>query len=84
VAQRAEPKTQPRSLPLNEAQRQLWTLAQLSEAGSLAYHVPIVLKLTGQLDMDALTQSIQYLVDRHEALRTTFPTGDEQIIWGSN
>lgn len=71
----------PRTAPLSEAQKQLWTLAQLSPGGSLAYHVPLNLMLRGPLRLDALRQTVQTLVDRHEALRTTIDgAGQLQLI----
>ena len=56
--------------PLSEAQKQLFTLAQISREGSLAYHVPLNLVLRGPLHLGCLRQAVQALVDRHEALRT--------------
>ncbi|MCB0164082.1 MAG: amino acid adenylation domain-containing protein [Anaerolineae bacterium] len=37
-----------------------------------AYNIPAVWRLRGPLDLGALQQSLQALVDRHEALRTRF------------
>jgi amino acid adenylation domain-containing protein/FkbH-like protein len=59
------------SLPLSGAQLRLWFIDQLEEAGS-AYHVPLGLKLRGQLDQTALRAALDGLLQRHEALRTTF------------
>ncbi|MDE9552069.1 amino acid adenylation domain-containing protein [Xenorhabdus bovienii] len=59
-------------LPLSFAQQRLWFLSQLDPAASLAYHMSVVLRLTGQLDRDALTTALDRLVTRHESLRTRF------------
>ncbi|WP_275346325.1 non-ribosomal peptide synthetase [Xenorhabdus bovienii] len=59
-------------LPLSFAQQRLWFLSQLDPAASLAYHMSVVLRLTGQLDRDALTTALDRLVARHESLRTRF------------
>ncbi|MDJ0598495.1 MAG: aminotransferase class III-fold pyridoxal phosphate-dependent enzyme [Crocosphaera sp.] len=56
-------------IPLTLAQKQLWTLAQLQEEGSVAYNDSLRLELTGKLDIKALNQAIQTIVNRHEALR---------------
>ncbi|HEU4535900.1 MAG TPA: condensation domain-containing protein, partial [Polyangiaceae bacterium] len=67
----------PRRLPLTEAQRQLWTLAQLSPAGSVAYNLVNALELRGPVRIDALGQALQQLAARHEAIRTVILPGGE-------
>nr|WP_253900126.1 non-ribosomal peptide synthetase [Corallococcus carmarthensis] len=61
----------PASLPLSFAQQRLWFIDQL-EPGSSLYNVPTLVRLEGDLDAGALDQSLRELVQRHEALRTTF------------
>ncbi|WP_164003037.1 non-ribosomal peptide synthetase, partial [Pyxidicoccus caerfyrddinensis] len=58
-------------LPLSFAQQRLWLIDQL-EPGSPAYNIPSALRISGALDTEALRQSLEALVRRHEALRTTF------------
>ncbi len=58
-------------LPASGVQQRLWFIDQL-EGGSTAYHVPLVLELRGELDCDALQAALVALIERHEALRTTF------------
>ncbi|RJS13574.1 non-ribosomal peptide synthetase, partial [Corallococcus sp. H22C18031201] len=53
------------------SQQRLWLLDQLAP-GSAAYNLPIALRMSGALDVEALRRSIETLVHRHEALRTTF------------
>jgi amino acid adenylation domain-containing protein/non-ribosomal peptide synthase protein (TIGR01720 family) len=60
-------------LPLSFAQQRLWFLHQL-EPDSYAYHVPDAIRVCGLLDLKALEQSINDLVQRHEVLRTVFPS----------
>jgi natural product biosynthesis luciferase-like monooxygenase protein len=68
-------------IPLTEAQRQLWILAQLGENGSVAYNQSVTLQLRGPLNPVAMTQAIQQISDRHEALRTKINAqGDSQEI----
>ncbi|MGZ9705569.1 non-ribosomal peptide synthetase [Pseudomonas sp. GNP013] len=58
-------------LPQSLAQNRLWITWQL-EPDSSAYTIPGALRLRGELDEDAVRASFQYLVQRHEALRTRF------------
>jgi amino acid adenylation domain-containing protein len=60
----------PFTVPLTAAQKQLWVLARMSEAGSLAYTLSVALELTGPLDFANLVHALQTVVNRHEALRT--------------
>jgi natural product biosynthesis luciferase-like monooxygenase protein len=69
------------SIPLTEAQRQLWITSQMGESASAAYNESITLYMRGQLDLPALQRALQQLVDRHESLRVTFsPEGDCQWV----
>jgi len=60
-------------LPLSFAQQRLWFLDKL-EGKSATYNIVAAVRLEGQLNPQALKQSFQMLVQRHESLRTTFPT----------
>ncbi|GJL56404.1 MAG: hypothetical protein NPIRA02_35360 [Nitrospirales bacterium] len=59
-------------LPLSFAQHRLWFLAELAPE-SASYHLPIALKLTGDLKVSALEESFREILRRHAILRTTFP-----------
>jgi amino acid adenylation domain-containing protein/thioester reductase-like protein len=61
--------------PLSEGQRALWFVQQLAPESS-AYNVSFGARVPQGLDVDALRASLQALVDRHEALRTTFTSWD--------
>ena len=68
---RLEPVTRDRELRLSFAQQRLWFLDQL-EPGSNAYNIPAAVRLQGELNAEALEQSLGEIIRRHEALRTTF------------
>ncbi|NIF73801.1 amino acid adenylation domain-containing protein [Burkholderia sp. Ap-962] len=67
-------------LPLSFAQQRLWFLAQL-DGVSATYHIPLALRLRGRLDATAWQRALDTLLDRHEALRSTFVTvqGQPQV-----
>jgi amino acid adenylation domain-containing protein len=62
-------------VPLSFAQQRLWFLEQLGDSN---YLVPATSRLTGPLDVAALERSINEIVARHDALRSTFTTIDGQ------
>ncbi|HEX7721554.1 MAG TPA: amino acid adenylation domain-containing protein [Pyrinomonadaceae bacterium] len=61
--------------PLSYHQQGLWVLNQLMP-GESVYHTPTAARLTGTLNVDALTKALQSIVDRHDALRTVFKIVD--------
>ena len=58
-------------IPLSYAQQRLWFIDQL-EGASAEYNMPQALRLRGDLDLVALQQAINTIVERHESLRTHF------------
>lgn len=73
------PVPRDQDLPLSFTQQRLWFLDQL-QPGDVTYNLPVAVRLRGNLDIDALTQSLQELCRRHEALRTTFPIRDGAAV----
>ncbi|MEU3554840.1 non-ribosomal peptide synthetase [Streptomyces fragilis] len=63
--------SQPTIFPMASAQERLWIVERLTP-GTAAYHIPLAIRLTGTLDRAALHAAVQAVVDRHEALRTSF------------
>ncbi len=58
--------------PLSHGQRSLWFLHHLAPADS-TYNIAAATRLRVPLDAAALERALRALVDRHDALRTTFP-----------
>ena len=67
------------NLPLSFAQQRMWFLCQL-EPDIPYYNIPAAVRLTGSLNIDALQQSLNDILGRHETLRTAFFTVDGQPI----
>jgi amino acid adenylation domain-containing protein len=60
---------------LSFAQERLWFIDQLMP-GSAAFNVPMAVRLSGPISVEALQLAIDEIVRRHESLRTTFVTTD--------
>ncbi|MFF8505649.1 amino acid adenylation domain-containing protein [Streptomyces anulatus] len=65
--------------PLSYSQQELWFLHSLDPT-SHAYHVPILLRLCGELDLAALQSALDAVVERHTVLRTVFSEGEDGPI----
>ncbi len=59
------------SAPLSNNQQGLWVLNELMP-GATVYHSPTAVRLSGKLNVAALSQALDAIVARHDALRTTF------------
>lgn len=65
-------------LPASHAQQRQWLFWQMHPQ-STAYHTPIVVRLQGALDRQALQHSFDALARRHEAFRTTFTQHQDSL-----
>jgi amino acid adenylation domain-containing protein len=65
--------------PLSHGQKALWFLYQLAPI-STAYNAIYAAKLVTNLDIPALKQASQTLIERHPILRTTFTTVDGEPV----
>ncbi|WP_075738662.1 non-ribosomal peptide synthetase [Streptomyces acidiscabies] len=69
-------------MPLSAAQRRMWFLDRL-DGQAQTYTIPVVLRMTGALDADALRDAFGDVVRRHEVLRTVIaegPEGPHQVV----
>jgi hypothetical protein len=57
---------------LSFAQQRLWFLDQLEPSNPIYNAPPLAIRLKGKLDVSALEQSFNEVVNRHEILRTNF------------
>ncbi|MFB2922991.1 amino acid adenylation domain-containing protein [Aerosakkonema funiforme] len=73
------PISRDRNIPLSFAQQRLWFLDRLVPNNPF-YNVPAAVRLTGSLNLEALSQTFNEIVRRHEALRTTFVTIEGQPV----
>ena len=67
------------AIPLSFAQQRLWFIQEL-EPENPFYNELTAVRLSGPLNLPALTAAIREVVRRHEILRTTFSRHDGQIV----
>ncbi|UAY69896.1 lichenysin non-ribosomal peptide synthetase LicA [Bacillus paralicheniformis] len=70
-----EPAPESDDYPLSLAQQRIYIVSQLEDAG-VGYNMPAAAMLEGTLDVQRLEAAFQKLIDRHEALRTSFTVVD--------
>ena len=80
AAQMAAP-IRPLNVPTTAAQQEIWTALKFAPDLNLAYNESVRLDLHGALDLDALQAAMGAVVQRHDALRSTFSVdGTEMVI----
>jgi amino acid adenylation domain-containing protein len=74
-----KPVSREGELVLSSGQQRLWYLDQLVP-NSPVYNLPEGFRLQGRLNLEALKQALNQIVNRHEVLRTTYAMGDKGPI----
>ncbi|MFA0963356.1 amino acid adenylation domain-containing protein [Roseivirga sp. BDSF3-8] len=65
--------------PLSPSQYGIWKAAQ-AEGSNIAYNMPILFQVEGQIDLTAMERAIERLITIHESLRTVFvPVADAGV-----
>jgi len=59
-------------VPLTESQREIWMTHQLGDLSATSFNESVSIRLEGPLNKDALHDTLEMLVARHEALRLRF------------
>jgi amino acid adenylation domain-containing protein len=80
VSARTRPDTQEipglppgtRSCSLTDSQKEMWLSTQIQPEASGAFNASNVVQLRGPLNIECLRRAIHQVIDRHEALRSTF------------
>ncbi|MDX1935261.1 MAG: amino acid adenylation domain-containing protein [Capsulimonadales bacterium] len=63
--------------PTTEAQKEIWFSARMGDDASCAYNESVSVTLRGTMDIEAMRQAIHGLIERHDALRSTFTDDGE-------
>ena len=66
-------------VPASFAQQRLWFLKQY-DSQSAFYNMTEALKLSGNMNLDAMNQTVTKILERHEGLRTTFSNVDGTVL----
>jgi amino acid adenylation domain-containing protein len=75
IERKIVPVAESEDYPVSYSQHRMWILSQL-EGGSRAYHMPTLMRLKGNLDVNKFVQSIENVIDKHESLRTVFHSNE--------
>jgi hypothetical protein len=79
LVQKLQERAQRGVFPLSFSQQRLWFLHRM-DPHSPAYHIPLALRARGDLDVRVLRRALRAVVQRHEALRTTFTERDGRPV----
>ncbi|KZN75423.1 hypothetical protein N477_01545 [Pseudoalteromonas luteoviolacea H33-S] len=67
------------ALPVSFSQQRLWSIDKL-QGGSAEYNMPLVLDVSGELDISMLNRVFTTIIERHEVLRSVYDTQGNQIV----
>jgi amino acid adenylation domain-containing protein len=73
-------KDSPVQVPITEAQREIYYAAALGDEVNCAFNESVTLRLRGHVDEAALTQALESVFARHDALRSTISEDGESIL----
>ncbi len=74
-----EPAEEKEYYEMSSAQKRIYTLQQL-EPSSTSYNMSGIFELEGDLDVERLKEAFNMLIQRHEALRTSFEIAEEGLV----
>ncbi len=80
LARRLREKAAPKIYPASHGQQRLWVLDRLFPGSRAAYNISVGMRLDGDLRVDMLRRSLAEMVRRHETLRTSIATLDDQPV----
>lgn len=74
------PKTEDKAFyPVSSAQERMYVASDIDQS-STHYNMPFVYEMKGEFNLQALEESLQQLINRHEILRTSFGIQSNQIV----
>ncbi|NTS77173.1 non-ribosomal peptide synthase/polyketide synthase [Catenovulum sp. SM1970] len=73
------PRSESSQYPLSFAQQRL-RFIEAFEQGSSAYHIPYLVRLDDDVQLDVLRDAINYIADRHPILKTIYSDTHQQVL----
>ncbi|WP_160095646.1 non-ribosomal peptide synthetase, partial [Rhodococcus sp. T7] len=76
------PRQHSEPAPVSFAQQRMWFVNQFDTTAA-TYNIPMVVRIKGPLDVDALRAALRDVAGRHDALRTVYPlteNGPVQVV----
>ncbi|MEM8908613.1 MAG: condensation domain-containing protein, partial [Bacteroidota bacterium] len=70
-------ENKPTDIPLSFSQERLWFIDKFD--GSIAYHMPYLIRFDSNLDVELLKDSLKQTIERHQSLRTVFKMKDGTV-----
>ncbi|PRT07964.1 non-ribosomal peptide synthetase [Bacillus wiedmannii] len=83
VTQKIPKRENPLKAEMSFSQMRLWFVEQFQQKNT-AYNVPMALHIKGSLKVEVLEQSLNEIIQRHEALRTTITLEDGEPVQNIN
>ncbi|RXK84775.1 amino acid adenylation domain-containing protein [Chlorobaculum sp. 24CR] len=65
--------------PASLIQKGIWLMLQYQEEGTL-FNIPVVVRFAGPLHAGHLAKAFDFLITRHDSLRTVFEIVDEELV----
>ncbi len=74
------PMNEKKNRPLTEGQKEVWVEQRLGDGAAAAYNLSSNIRLAGPLEPEDLQHALTLLVERHEALRSTYDPDTTTLI----
>jgi amino acid adenylation domain-containing protein len=75
-----EPKVGKYAIPASLGQQRLWFLQELDASWGRAHQIAFAFETDGALDLVALQEALNYIVARHESLRTNIARVESEVV----
>ena len=69
-----------RSVPITEAQREIYFAAALGDEANCAFNESVTLRLRGEVNQNELSRALELAFARHDALRSSISEDGESLI----